>query len=271
MKTSTQWQLARDAAERYERILVPTILGPAAQALVDFAAPRESDAVLDVGCGTGAAARFAAKRVGPRGRVAGVDVNAGMIGVARSLPVGEGAAIEWFEGGAHELPFGEGEFSLALCAQTLQFLEAPSQALAEMSRVVEPGGRIAASCWCDIEESPYFDVLVQEISNHLGAETSQGLRAAFALGDLEALRGLVEGAGFRKLEARVETLGLPLPQLKDFIPRHIRATPMAPGFDAASPEARKAIVESVSDRLAEYSTGGGASLPFRTFLVQGIR
>jgi ubiquinone/menaquinone biosynthesis C-methylase UbiE len=85
MATSTQWQLARAAAERYEQILVPAILGPVARMLVEWANLRHGETVLDVGCGTSAAARYAAEQVGPTGRVVGVDINAGMIEVARSL------------------------------------------------------------------------------------------------------------------------------------------------------------------------------------------
>ncbi|MEJ2158430.1 MAG: methyltransferase domain-containing protein [Desulfobacteraceae bacterium] len=100
MEISKQWQLARGAAERYERILVPAILGPAAQALVDWTGLRDGESVVDVGCGTGAAAQGAAKKVGPKGRVAGVDLNPGMIDVARSIPPNSGAPIEWFEDNA---------------------------------------------------------------------------------------------------------------------------------------------------------------------------
>jgi protein-L-isoaspartate O-methyltransferase len=60
MSTSTQWQLARGAAERYQQIIVSSFIGPFAVALVEWAAPKAGDAVLDVGCGTGAAARCAA-------------------------------------------------------------------------------------------------------------------------------------------------------------------------------------------------------------------
>jgi SAM-dependent methyltransferase len=271
MTTSTQWQLARDAAERYEGTLVSTILGPAARALVEFAAPQVAEAVLDVGCGTGAAARCAAERVGSAGRVAGVDVNAGMIDVAQSVPSVQGATVEWFVTSAYELPFGGPEFAVAVCAQTLQFLDDRPRALAEMYRVLKPGGRIAVSLWCDIRESPYFDALVQAVTHHIGADTARGLRAAFGLSDLEIIRALLDGAGFKDPRATAEQLDLQLPVLADFVPRHVSATPMAAGFNTASPEKRHAVIEEVSDKLASYATGAGVRIPFRTHLVQAMK
>ncbi|PLZ89758.1 hypothetical protein CEN44_12345 [Fischerella muscicola CCMEE 5323] len=158
--TSTQWQLARDAAERYEQILVPTILGPAARALVEFAALQAGEAVLDVGCGTGAAARCAAEKVGPAGRVAAVDVNAGMIDVAQSLPPVAGATIEWFANSAYELPFAEVEFTAVLCAQTLQFLDDRPRALAEMYRVLKPGGPVVVTAWGPPERCEFLTAVM---------------------------------------------------------------------------------------------------------------
>ncbi|SFF57761.1 Methyltransferase domain-containing protein [Fontimonas thermophila] len=269
--TSTQWQLARDAAQRYEQILVPTILGPAARALVEFAALQAGEAVLDVGCGTGAAARCAAEKVGPAGRVAAVDVNAGMIDVGQLLPPVAGAPIEWVVKTAYELPFAEAAFTVVLCAQTLQFLDDRPRALAEMYRVLRPGGRVALSLWCEIQESPYFDALVQAVTRHIGAETAVGLRAAFGLSELATIRALVEGAGYTDLRITVKQLDLRLPRLSDFVPRHVSATPMAGGFSAASPEKQQAVVEDVSKKLASYDSGNGVCVPFRTYLVQAVK
>jgi SAM-dependent methyltransferase len=271
METSTQWQLARDAAERYERILVPAILGPAARSLVEWSDLRDGEAILDIGCGTGAAARFAAEAVGAFGRVAGVDVNAGMLDVAQSLGSVQGAVIEWFENTAYQLPFMEGEFDAALCAQTLQFLEDRPRALAEMYRVLKPGGRVAVSLWCDIRESPYFQVLVEGVTKHIGAETAAGLRAAFGLSDLEAVRALLAGAGFKNVKTTVKELNLELPKPQDFVPLHVSATPMSAGFHAALEEARRAVIRDVSEHLSPYETGEGIVVPFRTHLVMGVK
>ncbi len=271
MTISTQWQLARDAAERYEQILVPAILGPAAQALVERSALRDGEVVLDVGCGTGAATRFAAETVGLSGRAVGVDVNAGMIAVARSLPPVRGAAIEWFEKSAHDLPFAEEEFDVVLCAQTLQFLDDRPRALAEMCRVLKPGGRVAVSLWCDVQESPYFYALVQAVTRYIDAQTATGLGAAFSLCDLAAIRSLLAEAGFENIQAMVQQFDVELPSLSDFVPRHVSATPMAPGFNAATVEARQVVVQAVSEELASYETGSGVRIPFRTYLVQALK
>src|SRR5688572_1326585 len=118
MAISTEWQLAREAAERYEQILVPAILGPAARALVDWSALKSGESVLDVGAGTGAATRYAAELVGSSGRVIGIDVNGGMIEVAKSLSPIQGAVIEWHEKSAYELPLEDQTVDAVLSAQT---------------------------------------------------------------------------------------------------------------------------------------------------------
>src|SRR6476660_4043688 len=91
MATSEQWQLTMKAAELYERCPARYILGPWAPLLVEAARLTVSERVLDVACGTGVVTRAAAKRVGPTGRIVGIDLNPGMIAVARSLPAPIGA------------------------------------------------------------------------------------------------------------------------------------------------------------------------------------
>ena len=72
------------AAENYERYFVPAIGAPLATDLVELAALRPGERVLDVACGTGVVARHALERVGQRSKVIGTDINAGMLAVARA-------------------------------------------------------------------------------------------------------------------------------------------------------------------------------------------
>jgi len=86
----TQFQLQGDAADRYERWIVPFVIGPWAPGLLDLAALRRGHRVLDVATGTGVVARLAARQVVPGGTVTGLDLNEGMLTAARRLPLPSG-------------------------------------------------------------------------------------------------------------------------------------------------------------------------------------
>ena len=200
MTTSTQWQLARESAERYQSILTPVILGPFAEALVDVAAVRKNEWVVDIGCGTGAAARYAAEAEFSPVGVTAVDLSQAMIDVAQSLPDVQGSPIEWHQANATALPLEDQSVDVTVCAQTLQFIPEKLLSLREMLRVLKPGGRAALSLWCAIEESPYFSVLVDTVAKHIDIETSAGLNSAFSLSDAGDIRALLGEAGFEQID-----------------------------------------------------------------------
>jgi len=85
------WQLEGSAAELYQRHLVPGITSKWAKDLVHRARIRSDEEVLDVACGTGVVARLAASKVAP-GQVTGLDLNAGMLAVARGV-LNEGVSV----------------------------------------------------------------------------------------------------------------------------------------------------------------------------------
>ena len=85
MTDHESWQVSGDAAEVYEQCFVPAIFGQWAPQLVDAAKVAARDRVLDVGCGTGVLARAAADRVAAESQVTGLDLNEGMLAVARRL------------------------------------------------------------------------------------------------------------------------------------------------------------------------------------------
>src|ERR1700730_7053548 len=86
------WQLDGNAPELFQRYLVSAITAKWAEDIVDRARPQAGDEVLDIACGTGVVARVASKRVS-KGHVTGLDLNKGMLAVARTLP-SEGAPID---------------------------------------------------------------------------------------------------------------------------------------------------------------------------------
>jgi 2-polyprenyl-3-methyl-5-hydroxy-6-metoxy-1,4-benzoquinol methylase len=269
--TSATWQLGLDAARRYEDVLVRAILGPFARALVDALSPRSGEVVVDVGCGTGAAARRAAELVGPSGAVVAADVNAAMLEVARSLPAAAGAAIEWSESPAERLACADAGADVVVCAQVLQFVQDRALALREMRRVARRGARIGVGVWCALEENPYFAAVEESLARHLGSDAAGGLRAAFALADGEELLEIFAGAGLERPTVSIHQIELALPLPDVFVPQHVAATPVAAAFEAAPEPVRAEIAAAAGARLAPFSDGTGLRVPFRSWFALASR
>lgn len=114
------------------------------QRMLDAAHVAQGERVLDVGCGTGTLAIAAARRVGERGAVVGVDASAEMIEFARAKALAESAVVSFEQAPAHALPFPDAQFDVVLCALALHHVPEPerTQAVAEMRRVLVPTGRV---------------------------------------------------------------------------------------------------------------------------------
>jgi demethylmenaquinone methyltransferase/2-methoxy-6-polyprenyl-1,4-benzoquinol methylase len=104
----------------------------------DAAAPPLGGAALDIACGSGQLTLELSKRVGDRGRVVGLDFSERMLAVARAA----NPSIEWVQGDATSLPFDDSSFDAATIAFGLRNLADPERGLAEMRRVLRPGGRM---------------------------------------------------------------------------------------------------------------------------------
>src|SRR5690606_28751701 len=151
------------AAEAFEATLVPTIFGPWSRALVDLADPKPGERLLDVGCGTGAAARYAAERLGAKA-VTAIDLNAGMIAFGRSLDTA--GTVDWRQGDIMAMPFSDGAFDVLVGNQVLQFLPDRPKALAEMRRVMSDGGRAVFGVYCRLELCPAHCAVARALERH---------------------------------------------------------------------------------------------------------
>jgi ubiquinone/menaquinone biosynthesis C-methylase UbiE len=267
MSREERWQLSGGAAEFYERY-VRLLMEPWVQCLVDVAALQPAEHVLDVACGTGFVARLAAERVRAKGRVVGIDLNAGMIEAARAASrQGAAVRIEWRTGDAGALPFENDVFDVVLCQQGVQFFPDRVHALLEMRRVLRVGGRLAFTVWSAIGDTPYHAALADALARHLSAEAGSMARASSALHDPVELHGLVASAGFRNVSVRrtIKTTKLPLPT--EFVPGHLAALPMAQEIARLSAERRDALVQEMAEALSAYVDRGQSVLPAGVHVV----
>ena len=257
MERHGAWQVGGgDAAELYQRHLVPAITSLWAADLVGRAAPRPGERVLDVACGTGVVSRLAAERMGS-GCVVGLDINARMLAIARSLPPAARAPIQWCEASALALPFPASAFDLCLCQLGLQFFPDPPGAVREMARVLRPGGRLALSVYSAIGRTPVAQALADALDRHLGPGASATKRSEHALADPGELRELAVAAGFGAPVVHAVTQTIRFPSARDYVRLQIAATPMAGLVAGLEDAARDAVVDAVAGDLAAALGGAG--------------
>jgi ubiquinone/menaquinone biosynthesis C-methylase UbiE len=268
MNQQGQWQVAGSAPEIYERELVPAVFGAWAPILVQLAQPRPGDRVIDVACGTGIVARIAAERVGPTGAVVGIDLNPGMLSVARSasIDVGSGGSLQWQEASADKLPFPDGSFDIVYCQLGLQFFADRAAALREMRRVLGAEGRIALMVWRGINESPGFAVLAEALQRHIG-QAAAIMRAPFGLSDADELAALVRGAGFQRVAIHQRSGTVRFPSVERFVLSYVAGSPLAGPVAQAGDAAREALITDVRNALVEFTSDTELAFPIAAHLL----
>jgi len=174
--------------------------------------------VLDVACGTGVVTREALRRVGAGGRVTGLDASAGMLVVARE----QGGDIAWHEGRAESLPFPDASFDAVVSQFGLMFFGDRAGALAEMGRVLRPGGRLAVAVWASIDAIPAFAAELALFEQLAGSAAADALRAPFALGDTTELAHLFEAAGLASADVETQAATARFPSIRTLVDADLR-------------------------------------------------
>jgi ubiquinone/menaquinone biosynthesis C-methylase UbiE len=271
LSSRQRWRLEATVPEAYERFLVPVLFAPLAERLLELVAPGPGERVLDVACGTGIVARRAAPLVGPRGTVTGLDLNLGMLEVARAAAAQVHTPIAWWAGDATHLPLGEGVVDVVMCQQSLQFFPDRTAALREMRRVLAPEGRLALAVWRPIRHSPGFAALTQALERHVGADAAAIMRAPFDGPDAATLRRLVLDAGFGEVRLRIGFGAVRFPSAEAFLGQQAASSPLAGPVGALGREVHEALARDLDWGLHAYVDDDGVVFPMQTWLVTGRR
>jgi ubiquinone/menaquinone biosynthesis C-methylase UbiE len=263
-------------AEMYEHFFVPAIFEPLARLTVEAAQVEPGQRALDLACGTGVVTRLLAPRLGPTGSIVGLDLRPGMLEVARARGNMAGAPVDWRQGDAVTLELADASFDRVVCQQGLQFFADRRAALAEITRVLEPAGRLTLAVWLGREHHDFFESMAAIELEHLPrvgmSEEDQWL--PFALGNQEQLRQLMEEAGLRQITIGQVSLTVSFPAA-DFV-RNVEFgyAAVVPEF-AENPQAFESFVERVSrdsqPLLDRYRQGERIEFRMHTHIATGIR
>jgi SAM-dependent methyltransferase len=247
----------------YERYMGRWSRG-AGEAFLDWLRPPPGLRWLDVGCGNGAFTEMLAERCAPAS-LHGIDPSEAQLAFARTRPALRSADL--LNGDAMALPFPDGAFDAAVMPLVIFFVPEPAQGVAEMARVVGPGGLVCAYAW-DMPGGGFpYAVLRQEL-NAMGVEVPREPHPESS--ELGALRALWAQAGLDAIEARAFPVERKFSAFDDYWQTVLGAPSMGPKLAAMSAAELATLQNRLRRRLP-----GGASGPFtvgaRCHAIQGAR
>lgn len=255
------------AAEVYESGWRDSLAAAQAQ-LLDMADARPGEHVLDIACGTGLVTFPLAQAVTPTGRVVATDISQTMIDIlereakARRLP-----QIEAFRADAESLAsIPDNTIDLATCALGFMYFPEPDEALAEIMRVLKPGGRVVIAVWgarkkCGwAEVFPIVDARVQ----------SAVCPMFFQLGTGDALARTMARAGFQLVHDRHLTTDLPYRDEDSAADAAFVGGPVALAYGRFSDETRAEVRAEYLASIRDFkSSDGGYRIPGEFVVAAG--
>jgi ubiquinone/menaquinone biosynthesis C-methylase UbiE len=166
---------------------------------LDWAAPAPGLRWIEVGCGSGAFTKVVCERCAPA-RIQGIDPSEAQLGFARTRPGVD--AAEFRQGDAMALPYPDNGCDVAVMALVIFFVPDPAKGVAEMARVVAPGGTVMAYAW-DSVGFPRSGVPNEPIQAELRAMGLEAARPVSAdASRIDTMRALWSGAGLEVVETR---------------------------------------------------------------------
>jgi ubiquinone/menaquinone biosynthesis C-methylase UbiE len=241
----------------------------ATAALLDRVAVRPGDRVLELASGPGSLGGTWSALVGPSGSVLMSDIAPGMVEVARRRNAGlDNVDLAVLDASAIARP--DDSFEVVVCRMGLMFATDPAVALAEIDRVLAPGGRIGVLTWAAIEHNPWMTCvgMAAMMNGLVSGGPPVGPGTIFSLADPTQLEALAKDAGFTDVQVEEFPVMFRASDVDAHVDRvSSLAGPLAAAFEAATPDQRAAVRRTAADLAAPYVTDDGLEIPGRAILL----
>jgi ubiquinone/menaquinone biosynthesis C-methylase UbiE len=253
------------AAAHYEQFWAEQ-LQPVHDALLASAALRLGERVLDVACGTGLVTLRAAGLVGTTGAVVGTDLSDTMVQAVRSEAARRGIAAQFLHMNAERLDFPDASFDVVLCALGLMYVPDPGRALAEMLRVVKPGGRVVVSVWGARGECGWAEIF-PIVESRIASDVCP---LFFQLGSGSALADTMTSQGAEQVEVvRLSTV-LRYSSEHEAIGAAFLGGPVALAYSRFGEDDRIGAHAEYLESLSAFRDGNGYGVPGAFVIARGM-
>lgn len=227
--------------------------------LLRHASPQRGERALDVACGDGEPALTIARLVAPGGTVRGIDLAERMIDVCRERAKHEKIEnVDFLVMDAEKLTFPDGAFDLATCRFGLQIVTDPDAAIAQMHRVLKPGGRVAATVWGPGERCPALHAVVGPMLEFAEPDETGYLPTPYEMGGEGELVGILAGHGFEDATEERITHDWAFANVDAYFRSVLKGTPLGHSLSEEEPHVQKEVLAKTRQNLARWTRPDGS-------------
>lgn len=249
-------------------------LGPATELMLDLADISAGSTVVAIAAGTGEEVVAAAQRVGPSGSVLATDISAQMLAATEAMAGELGLTnVRTHVADAHDLGLEDASFDAAICRLGLHFLADLPRALADIHRVLKPGGKLSALVWSSAQSNPYTSIQVDLVRQHR-EEVGLPVRpsVAFVLGDPVKLGDSLRGAGFTDVSVRAVPHRRRFGSAAAAVQNIFEEFPAQRAIAAELPQEHfRAVLAETEAAFGQFAVADGVDLPGEVLVVVGTR
>ncbi|HEU5009324.1 MAG TPA: methyltransferase domain-containing protein [Gaiellaceae bacterium] len=257
------WQTIAAGWERRREQIEKTTL-PVTEWMVRALDPQPGDTVLELAAGPGDVGFAAAPLLGENGRLVSSDFSSEMLEVARRRAAELGLRnVEHRQIDAEDIPLEDDSVDGVLCRFGLMLMPDPEAAVAEIRRVLRPGGRLALAVWSTGLRNPWVTV-AGRILVELGHAPPPDPDAPgpFVLAEPELLRGLLDDGGFGAVHIEEVPLVMTYDDVEDFVAVSTETSGMLARIWAEVSDSEREVIKSrLAENFAPFAIEGGYALP----------
>ena len=250
--------------EQLDRLIAPLGL-EAIRAL----APESGEHIIDIGCGCGDTTLDLAHRVGPGGRIVGVDISVPMLEVARRRPVPAGSARPQFRRlDAQTDDLGREVFDAAFSRFGVMFFSDPVAAFANIGAALKPQGRFVFVCWRSLRENPWMNGPLEAALQLMPPMPPSDPTAPgpYAFADRGRLRSILVEAGFSAVSIEPFDARIGGADIEATVQLTCRLGPVAAAL-REYPELHEKVADALRGVISTYSTPKGVLMPAAVWIV----
>jgi SAM-dependent methyltransferase len=232
-------------------------------------APTAGERVLDIGCGCGHTTLEIAARVRPGGVVAGIDISAPMLEIARRMVAPSGAGrMEFLQADAQVADVGRSTFDAGYSRFGVMFFGDPVAAFANLRRALRSGGRLGFVCWRPLAANPWMSEPLEAARPFLPplAPPEPTAPGPFAFADERRVRAILGEAGFSEIGIRAFDAEIGVGGIDETLRLALRVGPLGAAL-RDNPSYEDRLTDPVSAVLARYLTSRGVMMPASVWIV----